>query len=130
MPSLQRGTHLLDQSAGQPGLESDLLFLFFLSFSFSLFHKSWKMKLHEMNELSTKKCAKCANLQCGSSSALNPPLLNSTFLLFLASISSSLTTKLSILYDHFLHISKIYLLFSSHSTFIQDLYSSLDSYIL
>lgn len=76
------------------------------------------MMLHEVNQLSSKKCA---NLQCGSSSAPNPTFLNSTFLLFLASIFPYLTTNLSILYDHFLHISKTYLLFSSHSTkiFIQ-----------
>lgn len=109
MPSLQRGTHLLDKRAG---IWSAFFFL-----SFSLFHYSLKMMLHEVNQLSTKKCA---NLQCGSSSvpkcgSSSVPksiFLNSTFLLFLASILSSLTTNLPILYEHFLRIPKIYLLFS------------------
>lgn len=56
---------------------------------------------------------------------LCPPRLplNFIFLLFLVSISSSLTTNLLILYDHFLRISKIHPLFSSHFTkiFIQAL---------
>lgn len=50
--------------------------------------------LHEMNQLSTKKCANLQE-QCGRSSAPSPTVLNSVFLLLLASIFPSLTTNLS-----------------------------------
>lgn len=91
----------------------NLICFFFCSFS--LFHYSLKLMLHEMNQLSTKKCANLQE-QCGRSSAPSPTVLNSVFLLLLASIFPSLTTNLSILCGHFLRISKLYLLFSSHST--------------
>lgn len=88
--------------------------------------------LHEVNQLSTKKCA---NLQCGSSSvpkcgSYSIPksiFLNSTFLLFLASIVHLLPQ----VYQYSMNTSFVFPKSTYYSpSFYQDLYLSLDSYIL
>lgn len=84
------------------------------------FHYGLKMMLHEMNQLSTARCAN-VHKQCGNSSVPFEFPWISFFCYFWIPLLPPLTTNL--LYNHFPHLSKIHQVFSSHSTktFIQAL---------